>query len=62
MNFSHNVAPRIKTVNYEWDTSVQRNVSCTVELVASVEMISGRVEKALHTYFHCQRDSRADRT
>ena len=62
VNFTHSVAPRIRSVNCEWDTSVQGDVSCTVEVAASVQTISGGVEKALHTHFLCQRDSRADRT
>ena len=62
VNFSHCVAPRIKTVNYEWDTIVQRDVSCTEELATSVQTISGGVGKALRTHFLYQRDSRAVRT
>ena len=36
VNFIHSVAPRIRTMNCEWDTSMQGDVSCTVELMASV--------------------------
>ena len=62
VNFSHCVSPRIRTENCEWDTIVQGDVSCTEELVASVQMICGGVGKALRTHFLCQRDSRAVRT
>ena len=49
-------------MNYEWDTFVQGDVSCIVELAASVQTICSGVGKALRTYFLCQRDSRVDRT
>ena len=62
VNFIHSVAPRIRIVNCEWDTFVQGDVSCTVELTASVQTICSGVGKALRTQFLCQRDSRADRT
>ena len=62
MNFSHYVAPRIKTVNCEWDTILQGDVSCTKELAMSVQTICGNVGKALCTYFFCQCDLRAVRT
>ena len=49
MNFTHSVAPRIRTVNCEWNTFVQGDVSCTIELAASVQTICGGVGKALRT-------------
>ena len=62
VNFSHCNAPRIPTVNCEWDTILEGDVSCTEELVASVQTICSSIGKALHTHFLCQRDSRAMRT
>ena len=62
VNFSHYVAPRIRTVNYEWDTILEGDVSCTKKLAASVQTICGGVGKALRTHFFCQRDSQAMRT
>ena len=61
VNFNHRIAPRIRTVNCEWDTIVQGNVSCTEELVASVQTICSGVGKALHTHYLYQRDLRAVR-
>ena len=59
VNFSHYVAPRIRTMNCEWDTILEGDVSCTKELAASVHTICGGIGKALHTHFLYQRDLRA---
>ena len=62
LNFSHSIAPRIRSINCEWNQILERDVNCSAELAVLVQMFYNGLGKALRRHFLCQHDSQAERT
>ena len=62
LSFSHYVALRIWSIKCEWDNIPKGEVSCSIELAASVQMFCSGIGKALRTHLLYQHDSPAERT